>query len=113
MSESQIYFQNLESIFRKYALPFIRESQEYQHAASDFNKILLLADRVVAASVETVETGRVKNIADNLTKINTAEKISNQVAEDILRDIELWLKAILYLTDPALYSQKKMEKTIL
>ena len=110
MNNSQIYFQNLELLFRKYALPAIRESQEYQHSAGELKKILLLADRVIAASVETVETGRVKNIADKLSEINSAEKLSNQSAEDLLRDIEIWLKAILYLTDPVLYSEKKEAK---
>ena len=70
MGESQNYFQKLEPLFRKYAPPDIRKSQEYQHATNNLMDILLLADRVLAASVETVEAGRVKNIADKLSKVN-------------------------------------------
>lgn len=60
MSESQNYFQNLAPLFRQYTLPSIRNSEEYQHAVNNLGEVLLLADRVIAASVETVEMVRVK-----------------------------------------------------
>jgi len=110
MGESQNYFQNLEPLFRKYALPDIRKSQEYQHAANNLMDILLLADRVLAASVETVEAGRVKNIADKLSKVQLSQDVSSHTGDDLLRDAELWLKGVLFLIDPISYMEKKDKK---
>ena len=117
MTDNQICFQTKHDLFQGYAFDTFRKSSEYIHFKDhSLREVLILADRVLAATREDLEFGRVITLADKLEAIIAAKDASQHhsiPAEDLLKSIELWAKSVLHLINPTRYQQLSAIKIIL
>jgi TPR repeat protein len=106
MQQNQNVFQKSLPLFLEHLIPETAKSSEYSRLEDDLEALLLLADRILSSCQENLEFSRVLNIAELLTKLNKEEKPS-KAAENLLEDIELWLKVILSYAKPTLWETKR------
>ncbi len=108
MTQSQSVFRKNKSLFYEYITPVSSKSVNYIGIEGDLDSLLLLADRILAACQEDLEFNRVLNIKEYLINLANGDK-QTKIAEDILEDVELWLRVILSLVNPAIWQLRRLD----
>lgn len=103
MTVDRLCFQSKAKLFRDHATREMAKSAEYANVEQQLDALLVLGDRVLAACEDSLEFGRVGGIAERLNSIWAAKDNVGDLgkaSEELLEDIELWLKVILWLVAP-------------
>ena len=94
-------FQECRRFFQDRLPPVCLASSEYASLdAGRLNALLILADRVLAACEEQRDQSRVVQVRAHLAKAAESGDGRGHTSDDLLKDIELWLKALLWLVLP-------------
>jgi TPR repeat protein len=97
-------FQQLRHCFHELLLPICRTSPDYSGLdAAQLDTLLILADRVLVACNKDPDQGRVTDLYPRLhASVGAWESKSDltELGEQLIRLIEFWLKAVLWLADP-------------
>lgn len=101
----QVFQKNKELFFEQLA-SFWSNSPDYANMVNDLDEILVLADRILVACQEDLEFNRVIHIAEYLDELSKRVK-TDKIAENILEDMELWLRAILNFAKPNLWQIRR------
>jgi len=108
MTHERCPFQKHAPLFRNLILDTLANSPEYAAAVQEYDAILLLADRILAACEQDPEFGRVSLIGEQLETIaalHGKNGDTSDVEQRLLQATELWLKAIVRLTLPSQYAE--------
>jgi TPR repeat protein len=106
MNEKTNSFRSNARLFQEWATVAMSQSQEYAKIDRELDSILLLADRVLSAFQDDINFRRVWDIATCLDAIADAERDQLfKLAEELLENMELWFKAILWLVDPVAWGK--------
>ncbi len=110
MERNRLCFQSKRGLFREFVLPVAARSQEYAQIVQQFDMLLTLADRLLAGCEGNLEVGRICKIGERLEEISQrAGRERDRVVEDLLEDVELWLKTLVWLCKPSTWNYYKAD----
>ena len=110
MDTNELCFQSKRKLFVDYAAVFMANSPEYRLVSECLDELLLLADRILAATKETLEFGRVWDVADALNdvaKLKAEGSNLYKASETLLKSAELWVRTVLWLVDENIWLKDK------
>lgn len=104
MSLNESTFQSLGPRLRDITLTHFESSERYRGTIGSFDRMLLLADRIVRACEQHPELSRVPEITRPLREL--AEPTEGSV-HDLIGKLELWIKAVVRFAVPDRETQRK------
>jgi|GEM_PF-2007409 len=103
MNKQRHQFQKHSKLFSTYTKQIFVRSTEYNDVVHSLDALLLLADRVISATDQHPDFSRVSNVSVDLQRMaldNEAGNDESPAVDKLLGSVELWLKALLWLSFP-------------